>query len=78
MIGGWRWLACALLALGAGAAGEAKEEALPEDELLEFLGGLDGLDEDWMDYLEKTDMGEVARARAPAAKAPAAEEMKKP
>ncbi len=50
----------------------AKVAAVPEadDELLEFLGGVDSEtgDQDWLDYLSRTDIGKVAaRARRRAA-----------
>lgn len=63
VIRAWSWGACMLLAFGAGTPGQAADEELPEDELLEFLGTLEGLDEDWMDYLDRTDVDKVIRAK---------------
>ena len=59
----------AAIALALPAAAGAKEPAPSEDlevevdaELLEFLGGIDELDEEWMDYLTQTDIEKVVKS----------------
>ena len=55
-----------------------KAAAVPEvdDEMLEFLGGVDSAtgDEDWLDYLSQADIAKAAKARTAG---PAAPEVKK-
>ena len=60
------------------SAAKAPAAAVPEvdDELLEFLGGVDSAtgDEDWLDYLSQADIAKAAKARTTE---PAAPEVKK-
>ena len=54
-------------------ASSAKPVAPADDELLEFLGSVDEeADGEWIDYLSKTDIAKVGRAKQ---KAPAATEV---
>lgn len=64
-------VACVLAGCGLAVIAQAAEESVLDEELLEFLGSIDGLDEDWMAYLERTDVAKVARAK-PAASPPRA------
>jgi hypothetical protein len=43
----------------------AAEESEVEAELLGFLGSVDDEDQDWLEYLERTDVAKVARAKKP-------------
>jgi hypothetical protein len=55
------------------ATGAASSKAAEDGEFLEFLGSVDSdaTDEDWLDYLARTDILKVAKAKK---KAPAAAE----
>ena len=75
------WLLAGLApALHADEARNAAAKAAPapaaEDEFLEFLGSVDtdDADEDWMEYLARTDIVKVAKAKK---KAPDATEVEK-
>lgn len=75
-------LACVLAGCGLAAVAQAVEEAELDEELLEFLGSFDGLDEDWMAYLERTDVAKITRGKpvaSPPREAPReAPEVRKP
>ena len=73
------WLACLLAGLfpavqADDAKSPAKPAAVPEvdDELLEFLGSVDSDDDDWLEFLSRTDVGKAWRKAQAGKSAPTA------
>jgi hypothetical protein len=66
------WVLGALPFMSAASADDANTnaakrapEATADAELLEYLGSVDAEGQEWMDYLARTDISQVAKAKKP-------------
>ena len=67
------WVLAALPFMSAAAsaddantnAAKRASEATADAELLEYLGSVDAEGQEWMDYLARTDISQVAKAKKP-------------